>query len=400
MVDLQIHARGIRDPALLAAMREVPRHEFVAAPLRRDAYETRPLPIEERQTISQPYIVALMLEAARSARAIRVLEVGAGSGYASAVASRLAAHVDAIERHPAPRRAGARAAARGSATPTSTCTRATAASAGRRARRTTRSSSPPPARAFPMRCASSSRERPGSSCRSATSMDAATRARRSRRRGGFAETDLGAVMFVPLVGAQGWRAGLLTNPLPAARGRAESGARRAACAAPSRSAAHESPHPSPSFVRSPSRALFVPRAARAQETTLRLVSAFAENGIYVVHLQKWLQKFNAEGKGTLQINFIGGPKAIPTFEAGNAVKTGVVDMALATGAFYTNVMPEADFLKLAQIPVAEQRKNGAFAAINELWMQKGNMVYLARMVETSRSTSTSTRRSTSPISPA
>jgi TRAP-type transport system periplasmic protein len=122
-------------------------------------------------------------------------------------------------------------------------------------------------------------------------------------------------------------------------------------------------------------------ALHAQETTLRLVSAFAENGIYVVHMQKWLRQFNAEGKGTLQINFIGGPKAIPAFEAGNAVKTGVVDMALATGAFYTNVMPEADFLKLTQIPVAEQRKNGAFAAINELWMQKGNMVYLARMVE-------------------
>ena len=100
MVDLQIHARGIRDPALLAAMREVPRHEFVAAPMRRDAYEDTPLPIEERQTISQPYIVALMLEAARIGAADRVLEVGAGSGYASAVASRLAAHVDAIERHP------------------------------------------------------------------------------------------------------------------------------------------------------------------------------------------------------------------------------------------------------------------------------------------------------------
>jgi TRAP-type C4-dicarboxylate transport system substrate-binding protein len=122
-------------------------------------------------------------------------------------------------------------------------------------------------------------------------------------------------------------------------------------------------------------------AVLAQETTLRLVSAFAENGIYVVHLQKWIQQFNAQGKGTLQINFIGGPKAIPTFEAGNAVKSGVVDMALSTGAFYTNVMPEADFLKLAQIPVAEQRNNGAFAAINELWTQKGNMVYLARMVE-------------------
>lgn len=128
-------------------------------------------------------------------------------------------------------------------------------------------------------------------------------------------------------------------------------------------------------------ALVVPQAARAQETTLRLVSAFAENGIYVQHMQKWINQFNAEGKGTLQINFIGGPKAIPTFEAGNAVKTGVVDLAMSTGAFYTNVMPEADFLKLAQIPVAEQRRNGAFAAINELWMHKGNMVYLARMVE-------------------
>lgn len=122
-------------------------------------------------------------------------------------------------------------------------------------------------------------------------------------------------------------------------------------------------------------------AAGAQETTLRLVSAFAENGIYVQHMLPWISKFNAEGKGLLQINFIGGPKAIPPFEAGNAVKTGVVDMALSTGAFYTNVMPEADFLKLTEIPVAEQRRNGAFDAINKVWNEKGNMQYLARMVE-------------------
>ena len=83
----------------------------------------------------------------------------------------------------------------------------------------------------------------------------------------------------------------------------------------------------------------------------------------------------------LQINFIGGPKAIPTFEVGNAVKTGVVDMALATGAFYTNVMPEADFLKLTQVTVAEQRKNGAFDAINKVWNDKANMQYLGRVVE-------------------
>ena len=120
---------------------------------------------------------------------------------------------------------------------------------------------------------------------------------------------------------------------------------------------------------------------QAQEATLRLVSAFPENGYYVQVLQKWITKFNAEGKGTLQINFIGGPKAVPTFEVGNAVKTGVVDIALNTGAFYTNVMPEADFLKLSQVSVTEQRKNGAFAYINQVWNQKGNMQYLARMVE-------------------
>lgn len=128
-------------------------------------------------------------------------------------------------------------------------------------------------------------------------------------------------------------------------------------------------------------ALAASSAAQAQETTLRLVSAFAENGYYVQHLQKWITKFNAEGKGNLQINFIGGPKAIPTFEVGNAVKTGVVDIGLSTGAFYTNVMPESDFLKLSTIPVAEQRKNGAFAYINQVWNQKANMQYLARMVE-------------------
>jgi TRAP-type C4-dicarboxylate transport system substrate-binding protein len=121
--------------------------------------------------------------------------------------------------------------------------------------------------------------------------------------------------------------------------------------------------------------------ALAQEVTLRLVSAFAENGIYVQRMQPFIEKFNAEGKGILQLNFIGGPKAIPTFEVGNAVKTGVVDIALNTGAFYTNVMPEADFLKLTQLTVAEQRKNGAFDAINKVWNEKANMQYLARVVE-------------------
>jgi TRAP-type C4-dicarboxylate transport system substrate-binding protein len=96
---------------------------------------------------------------------------------------------------------------------------------------------------------------------------------------------------------------------------------------------------------------------------------------------EWIEKVNKEGKGTLQINFIGGPKAIPTFEVGTSVKNGVVEMAMNTGAFYTNLMPEADFLKLTQITIAEQRKNGAFDYINKVWSQKANMVYLARMVD-------------------
>jgi TRAP-type C4-dicarboxylate transport system substrate-binding protein len=105
--------------------------------------------------------------------------------------------------------------------------------------------------------------------------------------------------------------------------------------------------------------------AGAQEVTLRVVSAFPENLYYVKRLTDWIAKVNAEGKGTLQLNFIGGPKAIPTFEVGNAVKTGVVDMAMSTGAFYTNLMPEADALKLTQRPAAELRKNGAYEYINK-----------------------------------
>jgi len=115
--------------------------------------------------------------------------------------------------------------------------------------------------------------------------------------------------------------------------------------------------------------------------TLRLVSAFAENGTYVQRLTPWIQKVNNEGKGTLQITFIGGPKAIPTFEVGKAVQTGVVDIGFSTGAFYTNVMPEADFLKLSETSAAEQRKNGGYELINKIWAEKANMRYLAKVVE-------------------
>ena len=99
MVAHQIEKRGIRNPHVLAAMAEVPRERFVPAQLAGRAYEDGPLPIGEDQTISQPYIVALMIEAADVAPGDRVLEVGAGSGYAAAVMARIADRVYAIERH-------------------------------------------------------------------------------------------------------------------------------------------------------------------------------------------------------------------------------------------------------------------------------------------------------------
>src|SRR5881392_3888214 len=122
-------------------------------------------------------------------------------------------------------------------------------------------------------------------------------------------------------------------------------------------------------------------AAVAQETTLRLVSAFPENQFYVKRTVEWIEKLNKEGKGVLQLNFIGGPKAIPTFEVGKAVQSGVVDIGFTTGAFYTNVMPEADILKLSETSAAEQRKNGGYDLVNKIWAEKANMRYLAKTVE-------------------
>jgi protein-L-isoaspartate(D-aspartate) O-methyltransferase len=99
MVARQIAGRGIESAPLLAAMREVPREAFVPEALAAYAYEDSPLPIEAGQTISQPYIVALMIEAAGVAPGGKVLEIGAGSGYAAAVMGRIAREVIAIERH-------------------------------------------------------------------------------------------------------------------------------------------------------------------------------------------------------------------------------------------------------------------------------------------------------------
>lgn len=100
MVESQIRLRGVGDPLVLAAMRDVPRHRFVPDEISRVAYDDRPLPIGEGQTISQPYIVAVMTDLLRPGPHDRVLEIGTGSGYQTAILSILSREVISIERLP------------------------------------------------------------------------------------------------------------------------------------------------------------------------------------------------------------------------------------------------------------------------------------------------------------
>jgi TRAP-type C4-dicarboxylate transport system substrate-binding protein len=119
-------------------------------------------------------------------------------------------------------------------------------------------------------------------------------------------------------------------------------------------------------------------SASAQEVTLRAVTSFAEGTQFSKNFERFIEKVNADGKGVIKINYIGGPRAMPPFEVGNAVRTKVVDIANVTGAFYTNLLPEADALKLISKPMPEQRKNGTWEMLNQLHNQKLNSQYLAR----------------------
>ncbi len=125
---------------------------------------------------------------------------------------------------------------------------------------------------------------------------------------------------------------------------------------------------------------FLTVGAKAQEVTLRAIAAFAEQTNYTKTFIQFVERVNAAGKGTVQINFIGGPKAMPPFEVGTALKNGVVDIAYVTGAFYTNIMPEADAWKLTERPMAELRRNGGFDYMAKLYDQKMNAIFLARHV--------------------
>ena len=120
-------------------------------------------------------------------------------------------------------------------------------------------------------------------------------------------------------------------------------------------------------------------SAAAEEATLRAVSAFNDGTAFSRNFERFVAKVNGEGKGLVQIRYVGGGgKVMNPFEVGNAVRAGVVDMANVTGAFYTNLMPEADAFKLAKRPIQELRRNGGWAFINRLHNEKLNAYFLAR----------------------
>ena len=129
--------------------------------------------------------------------------------------------------------------------------------------------------------------------------------------------------------------------------------------------------------------LVIASAACAAEITLRAVSCWAAGSVYDSAYTRFIEKVNSEGKGLVQIKFLGGgPGVMPPFEVGNAVKGGVVDMANIPGAFYTNILPEADALAVGNRPIAELRKNGGLDYINKVWNEKMNVQYLARSIDT------------------
>ncbi len=117
----------------------------------------------------------------------------------------------------------------------------------------------------------------------------------------------------------------------------------------------------------------------AEEVTLKGVSAFAEGTNFSRNFERFVERVNANGKGVIQIDYLGGGgKVMSPFELGNAVRTGVVDVGNLPGAFYTNLMPEADALKMTSVPMGKLRENGAWDYFNGLHNDKVNAYFLAR----------------------
>ncbi|MEI7445420.1 MAG: TRAP transporter substrate-binding protein DctP [Burkholderiales bacterium] len=120
--------------------------------------------------------------------------------------------------------------------------------------------------------------------------------------------------------------------------------------------------------------------AQAQEITLRAVNGFQEGTYFARTFERFVQKVNTEGKGLVQINYIGGPKAIPTFEQANALRNGVVDLANTTAAYTASLVPEGLALNYTDKKIAELRKDGTFDALNAIYLEKG-LYYFAKTGE-------------------
>ncbi len=118
--------------------------------------------------------------------------------------------------------------------------------------------------------------------------------------------------------------------------------------------------------------------AAAQEVTLRAVSAFQEGTAFSRPFEAFVKKVNEDGKGLVRINFVGGPRAMPPLELGNALRAGVVDMINASSAFYSNLLPEGEALKMSTRSMEELRKNGGWELLNRLHNEKVNAYYLGR----------------------
>jgi TRAP-type C4-dicarboxylate transport system substrate-binding protein len=117
--------------------------------------------------------------------------------------------------------------------------------------------------------------------------------------------------------------------------------------------------------------------SHAQEITLRAANAFQEGTYYARNFEAFVKKVNDEGKGVVQINYLGGPKAVPTMEQGAALRNGVVDLANTTTSFVASVSPESLALNYATVSWAEMRRNGTLDFLNKLMMEKG-LYYYAR----------------------
>ncbi len=120
--------------------------------------------------------------------------------------------------------------------------------------------------------------------------------------------------------------------------------------------------------------------ATADEIMLRAANAFPEGTYFARNFERFVKKVNDEGKGIVRINYVGGPKAIPTFELANAIRTGVVDLANTTAAFTTNIVPEGVALNYTNFSQAELRRNGGLDLLNRAYGEKG-LFYFARAAE-------------------